>query len=290
MGACRTNVTVRAESTHLSKSRRPSNGTDRPHGSSDPNSDGSLAGSRVLVLSESKNDRRLLAQFLQHAGAEVDTLEPVAGSFQLDFPLSGDIVVIDADHPAGRTALDRVSTAPERPRILVLSSSPAEVSDPEVRADAILAKPVMHPDALTGALGALPMRCAQPAPSGAGLPTPEIRGSSLDNLLRIAGLETAVELLNQLAKDLNAVRSGLEQATADRDIATIREQTHILISLAGTVGADRLQDLAERFNRAAHDRDMGAIADLSSSTDEGLSRLVRELRGVRQGFVETDSQ
>ena len=84
-------------------------------------------------------------------------------------------------------------------------------------------------------------------PEGAGLDE-----ERLDRLLEIAGPETAAELLHRLHLDLRLSGDRLARGLDLDDWAEVRAQTHVLVSLAGTVGAVELQRLCEALNAAAH--------------------------------------
>lgn len=72
-------------------------------------------------------------------------------------------------------------------------------------------------------------------------------------LLQLAGPDDTPELLRRLEADLHAVDTGLRRALAEASAAELRARTHVLIGLAGAVGATFLQHLAEALNGAAHD-------------------------------------
>lgn len=80
----------------------------------------------------------------------------------------------------------------------------------------------------------------------------------LDALLRMMGPQ-APELLSHAISDLGAVRSGLDGAGPD-DWQRLRQHSHVLVALAGTLGERRLQALAEMLNRNVH---AGHITDLT---------------------------
>lgn len=95
-------------------------------------------------------------------------------------------------------------------------------------------------------------------------------------LLEIAGPQDSVELVARLHLDLKTVRSGLFSALDQRipDWEEVRAQTHVLIALAGAVGADALQHLAEAMNAAAHRRDLQEASDLRNDTARQLDLLI----------------
>lgn len=80
---------------------------------------------------------------------------------------------------------------------------------------------------------------------------PKMNPDRLQNLLLIAGADTAPELLNRLISDLESVANGLHQGFAGPDWPAIKAQSHILISLAGIIGADALHDKAKTLNTLA---------------------------------------
>jgi HPt (histidine-containing phosphotransfer) domain-containing protein len=80
----------------------------------------------------------------------------------------------------------------------------------------------------------------------------DIHRPTFDGLIRLAGPVVAPELLAQLGNDLGMIEEGLAQALAAQDIPSIRHQTHVLIALAGSVGAEGLLQLAKSLNAQAN--------------------------------------
>ena len=101
-------------------------------------------------------------------------------------------------------------------------------------------------------------------------------------LLEIAGPDTAGELVDRLHLDLRHTRERLDEAMAAADWAEVRAQTHVLVSLAGTVGASELQRMAEALNAAAHLRDRDGAQAIRSELLvrlDGLLAFVAQQRG-----------
>jgi hypothetical protein len=59
------------------------------------------------------------------------------------------------------------------------------------------------------------------------------------------------ELLEKVVADVSAAGTDLEAARAPADLRAIRGASHILISVAGAIGAVRLQSLSRALNGAA---------------------------------------
>lgn len=108
------------------------------------------------------------------------------------------------------------------------------------------------------------------------VPGAEMDDARFLRLLDIAGPKDSVELVARLHLDLKAVRAGLFAALDRRepDWEAVRAQTHVLIALAGAVGAEALQHLGETMNAAAHRRDLQEASDLRNDTAAGLDRLI----------------
>ena len=76
---------------------------------------------------------------------------------------------------------------------------------------------------------------------------PAIDAAQLTRLLAMVGPGVAPGLLGLLHADLCTARQGLMLATRRQDWAQIRAQSHIVMGLAGTMGATALQGLAKRL-------------------------------------------
>lgn len=97
--------------------------------------------------------------------------------------------------------------------------------------------------------------------------------TALRDILAMAGPDMAPRILHQMHLDLAATAAELVPALAVADSATIRAQTHVLIALAGTIGAMRLHGLAVDMNSAAHAEDAVTIATLAAPLMTDLTAL-----------------
>lgn len=100
---------------------------------------------------------------------------------------------------------------------------------------------------------------------------PQIDRATFDSLLALAGPQVAPELLRQLAEDLAAVAAALPPALAAGDRTALRAQTHMLMALAGSVGAGPLYDAATRLNLVAHGS--APLTEPAAAVRTGLSSL-----------------
>lgn len=78
---------------------------------------------------------------------------------------------------------------------------------------------------------------------------PELDHDEFEHLMSLAGPKYSAELLSRLMADLSSVHQHLVASQVGPDWAVLHAQTHILAAMAGSVGARRLQYLAQAANR-----------------------------------------
>lgn len=103
--------------------------------------------------------------------------------------------------------------------------------------------------------------------------------STFDRLMQIAGPETAPSLLQQVLIDLGTIRDGLNISAPAQDWMDLRHQSHVLISIAGSLGAERLGGLAEDLNRLANRSDAQQLNTILPTLFAELDALLDFVRG-----------
>lgn len=103
----------------------------------------------------------------------------------------------------------------------------------------------------------------------------------LTHLLEITGPALGPELLARLTEDLSSTRDGLVVGTEAADWKRLREASHVLISLSGSVGALSLQAMAESLNALAHRQDRDGLDSLMPPLSGELDALIRLVRATR---------
>lgn len=242
-----------------------------------------LTGKHILVAEDNETNQILTSQMLDALGA---TCEIAADGVAALEALKGshfDLALIDIEMPrlngieVIRNIRARGDERAQMPLIAltayVLRSNREAIY--QAGTDAIIAKPIMSlesfAETIAQHLGA-PMTAEEIALADAA-PMPD--RSRFDRLLEIAGSDGARELLSRLAADLRRVRDNLSAAIPQLDQAILRAETHVLISLAGAVGADRLHTLASTLNAAAHRMDECEIVTLGSEAKSRIDDLLK---------------
>lgn len=119
--------------------------------------------------------------------------------------------------------------------------------------------------------------------SGELAPLSGIDLSQLERLLVLAGPANRDILVMRLALDLQQVRDRLASLALPADWAVLRAQTHVLVALAGAVGADRLRFHAEDLNHLAHEGHRGAATRLIPQVLDGIDALLTVVRRYGEG-------
>jgi hypothetical protein len=123
-------------------------------------------------------------------------------------------------------------------------------------------------------------RLAQPkAPTATGIA--DFDPTRLAHLLQITGPDLAPELLARLTEDLTTTQDSLAVGDKTADWKRLREASHVLISLSGSVGALSLQAMSESLNAIAHAQDRDALSAMMPPLSAELSALIRLIRATR---------
>ncbi len=109
----------------------------------------------------------------------------------------------------------------------------------------------------------------------------QVDEARIDELMQIAGPTDAAELLDRLVSDLSRVQQKLAETTEVTDRAIIRAESHVLISLAGAIGAQGLYQLAKTLNAAAHRGDVTAMTAYSLQAAEAMHVILAHLETKR---------
>lgn len=104
--------------------------------------------------------------------------------------------------------------------------------------------------------------------------------SALLRLLALAGPADAFELMRRLDADLRHVAVGLTAGLAKGDMAVLREHSHVLMAVAGTIGANHIHHLAQDLNRSAKENGVEVAEPFVTQLLHLLDGLVERLQGI----------
>lgn len=247
-----------------------------------------LSRTKVLVAEDNPTNQTIVSHMLAKMGAQFEIAADGVEALHWLERETFDLALIDIEMPR-MNGIDVIRTLrarsnghrrPHMPVIAITAYVLRANRDAiyAAGADAILAKPLAGLEtfglAIANALGrvrnagedeTLPMPAAEAA----------FDRSTFDRLIEVAGPEAACELLDRLSADLGKCELGLRSGIADGDLTSVRAETHVLIALAGAVGAGRLQALAQTLNAAAHRRDRSTLDRHGMDAMGEIDRLIR---------------
>jgi HPt (histidine-containing phosphotransfer) domain-containing protein len=111
--------------------------------------------------------------------------------------------------------------------------------------------------------------------------TEEFDESRFNFILDLAGPHTARTLTMRLDEDLTRISETIARAAASADRHLLKAQTHNLLGIAGTVGANQLYRLSEHLNGLIDSYESGPLADCVAEIHALLDRLILRIRSVR---------
>jgi CheY-like chemotaxis protein len=246
-----------------------------------------LRGIRILLAEDNKTNQMVATQMLQSMNAEV-TVASDGYEALLKFENGNfDLALLDIEMPrmSGLDVLRAIrARTDERANTPLVALTAYAMREHKERiaaagANGLIPKPLISIESFGQALmdylsidrrpsgAAATNALAEPARDSAELIDMQI----YDSLLSTIGPDSMGELLEKVVEDVAGVKSGLVEGTANADHQLIRSNTHILISVAGAIGATSLQVLAERLNAAAHGGNETSIADLGDQCIAGIS-------------------
>jgi len=251
-----------------------------------------LSGLRILLAEDNKTNQLVATQMLRSMGAEFAVASDGLEALDLLEKERFDLALLDIEMPrmTGLELIKAVRAKPEPLCDMPLVALTAYVMREHreriyaAGADGIIAKPVMSIAELGLAIlehlagsnsrmrGTNPTQTAEPLPEGM-----LVDQTVFDALLETIGPDSLLELLGKLQADTDAVAEGLGRGRQNLDLAEIRSQTHILVSVAGAIGAKPLQLIAQRLNAAANRQQDDGVDDLCRECLSGLKAL--------QGFI-----
>lgn len=252
-----------------------------------------LSRTKVLIAEDSATNQLLIGQMLSSMGAEYETASDGVQALNWLERENFDLALIDIEMPR-LGGIDVIRTVRANNRlhsrmpIVAITAYVMRANRDAIYAagaDAILAKPLGSIDAFGLAIGNVLRRAALGAGEVMAADAAELaefRRETFDQLLEVAG-SAGTELLTRLNADLRKVERGLVSGLAESNLDAVRAETHVLIALAGAVGAEKLGTLAQSLNALAHRREGGDLGALGEQCLAQLDRLIhfvaKELAG-----------
>jgi CheY-like chemotaxis protein/two-component sensor histidine kinase len=260
-------------------------GDQRPQSAapSPPNGLPDLSHLRILLAEDNPTNQMVATRMLHKMNAHVETapdgVEAMAafakgqfdlGLIDIEMPRKSGLEVMREIRASGCTADDMKLIALTA---YVLPEHKARIID--AGADGIIAKPLTDIAAFGNAiLVTTGERPPDPRSQKKSNPDSDIDLDVYNGLKSIIGPDSMRELLEKVQADMADVKAGIQEGTKQKDAAQIRAKTHILISVAGAIGAINLQHVAETLNATAKTDNWAQITPESERCENGITDVL----------------
>lgn len=242
-----------------------------------------LGGIRILLAEDNLTNQIVASQMLRSLNAEVTICADGVEALERFEDVNPDLVVVDIEMPrlSGLDVIRAIrARSDERARVPIVALTAYAMREHRERiaaagADGLISKPIISIEALGRGLAAHLARRPPPLPEAPAAPVPEEAGPVIDMatfeaLCQAIGPEMMTELLDKVISDLLSAQAQMSAALPVLDRAVIRSTSHILISVAGALGAVRLQTWARTLNGSALNDPVEAVSD-------GVRRCIAEI-------------
>lgn len=246
-----------------------------------------LAGLRVLLAEDNPTNQMVASQMLRALKAEVTVCSDGVEALECFERQAIDLVVVDIEMPrlSGLDVIRAIrSRRDARAQVPIVALTAYAMREHRERiaaagANGLISKPITSVETLGRGLAAhVQLDGRSDADAFAPAPCdgrqddadPVIDAATFDALCEAIGADTMTELLDKVIADLLGAQKELAAALDTADCKLIRSASHILISVAGAIGATRLQACARVLNAAAHTDAGDRIAD-------GVRRCIAEI-------------
>jgi two-component system aerobic respiration control sensor histidine kinase ArcB len=259
-----------------------------------------LSGYLILLAEDNETNQMVACEMLAAMGARVALAVDGAEALEMISAKVYDALIVDIEMPR-ISGLDVIRSVREnggpqaRRPLIALTAYPREDHGAAILsagADQVISKPIPSIEALGAAVLSAAVRGAGApahalmagAPGAAHIqPGPRAEHVAPDILFALidtVGRGRMAELLGKVIRDIAATSETCARAAPAGDMDALRGATHVLMSVAGTVGALRLQRMAEQMNDLAH-ASMAAKAEfyaaaLLTEANQVILTLMRE--------------
>ncbi len=257
-----------------------------------------LSGLRILLAEDNKINQLVATQMLGSLGADYVVASDGLEALEMLEHETFDLALLDIEMPR-MTGLELIRVVRAMPSPLadmpLVALTAYVMREHRERiyaagADGIIAKPVTNIADLGRHLLEILQRATERVEAAPQSPPegPMNAGSDVvdrqvfDTLIETIGADSTGELLEKLQVDADSVAEGLGRGRETLDLTEIRAQTHILVSVAGAIGAGSLQRTAQRLNAAANREDADEVDALCATCLAGLAAL--------QGFIHDEQE
>ncbi|MEL6233625.1 MAG: response regulator [Pseudomonadota bacterium] len=260
-----------------------------------------LDGMHILLAEDNVTNQMVARQMLEMLGASVSVVSDGVEALQaVDEGGPFDLLLVDIEMPrlSGLDVIRSVRALPDaRSGLPIIALTAYAMPEHRTRikdagSDGLIAKPILGVREFGAEILALIRHSQRHAPLREDAAVAQhvagdgpIDWSIYSMLAQSIGPDSMCELLEKVETDLRDVANGIATGMAQDDVKLVRAKSHVLISVAGVIGAIDLQRAAEALNAAAHNADRAIMHDLAQRIDGSIIDLIEFVRREREALV-----
>jgi polar amino acid transport system substrate-binding protein len=255
-----------------------------------------IRGARLLLVEDNEINRQVAQELLEGFGLDVTVAENGEEAIALLKEAQFDGVLMDMQMPVmdGVTATREIRKNPHFSKLPIIAlTANVMVSEQNEFLDAgitdYIGKPI-DPDRLVATLAkwVRPTRTTGSTPVGqtfqnsAPEPLPDLPGVKVaESVRRIGGSVTLYfSLLDKFRVNQRNFATSFREALAADDRSTAERLAHTLRGIAGTLGAETLQDLAKLLESSIRKEESGEVDSLLARVDKELATFIASIDQV----------
>lgn len=253
-----------------------------------------LSGLSILLAEDNITNQMVVTQMLDAMGAQFEIASDGVEALEKFEAHDFDVMLLDIEMPrlSGLDVIRAVRSRTDKKRaksIIALTAYAMREHREKISsagADGLIAKPILgiedfgidilnyHQKSTSLSKTVL---AEVPADTNAGAPAHDalIDMTIYNNLEASIGKDTMVELLSKVTIDFQSVRDGVSNGIDARDKNVIAASSHVLISVAGAIGAVSTQEAAQALNKACHHGDWTEIGTHSDTCLTNIEELLK---------------
>lgn len=250
-----------------------------------------LSGLKILLVEDNLTNQVVVSQMLEAMGADFSLASDGLEGLEALEANTFDMALIDIEMPrlSGLDLIRQVRARKDsKAKMSLVAFTAYAMREHRERinnagADGLIAKPVTGIQELGNAiLRHTPKSNSSSAPdlidasedTASQKPVRSIVDEQVfDGLLKSIGQDTMQELLIRVQTDLNEVHDKITKGLETSNWEPTRNASHVLVSVAGAIGATDLQHLAQRLNTHCHGNNFDLIVSASEECLSGIRDL-----------------
>ena len=246
-----------------------------------------LTGLHFLLAEDNRTSQLVALNMLERLEAKVTVVDN--GQLALNMIETGkfDVILLDIEMPekTGIEVIEQVRARTDEKSALPLIALTAFVLEEHrakimaAGADGAISKPVTNTRELGRTINRILNGLTRLNEHGETADEPSARPPFIDmqvflGLKSSVGDEAFCAILEKIVIDLSDLKTEIGTARKEPDLLAMRRASHVLISLAGAVGASRLLGDAKSLNVYANDGNLTQVDAKSRACNEDIARLI----------------